>query len=100
MTWENRGVAPAYFPYVLKIRLVGPHTVDFELDSGNTKWMPDGLYQEEYSLTIPGGTPPGQYDLLLKLFSNDENKDVFLALDPGLLDAENYYKVATVQVKM
>jgi len=102
MIWENRGVAPAYHPYVLKMRLVGPTKVDFELESGNTNWMPvstDGVYRENYSVFIPEGTPPGQYDLQLKLFSNDENKDVFIALDPDLLDEANYYKIASVQVK-
>ena len=101
MLWENRGVAPAYHPYVLKIRLVGPQTVDFELNSGNQKWMPvetDGIHREEYSVTIPEGTLPGQYELKLKLFSNDENKDVFLALDSDLLDEENYYTIATVRI--
>ena len=46
----------------------------------------------------PKGTPPGQYDLRLKLFSNYENKDVFLALDSNLLDRNNYYKIATVKI--
>jgi hypothetical protein len=94
-------VAPAYSPYVLKVRLVGPQTVDFELESGNQKWLPvatDGLHREEYAVTIPEGTPPGQYELEIKLFSHDENKDVFLALDPNLLTAENYYSIATVTV--
>lgn len=102
MVWENRGVAPAYYPYVLKVRLVGPKTVDFKLESGNRKWMPvstDGIHREKYIVTVPEGTPPGQYDLKLKLYSNDENKDVLLALDPGLLDGENYYKIAAVQVR-
>ena len=102
MVWENRGIAPAYHPYVLKVRLVGPTKVDFEIASGNRKWMPvstDGVHQENYIVTIPEGTPPGQYELKLKLFSNDENKDVLLALDPDLLDEENYYKIAAVQLK-
>jgi len=101
MVWENRGIAPAYHPYVLKLRLVGSKTVDFELESGNRKWMPvstDGVHREKYIVTIPDGTPPGQYDLKLKLYSNDENKDVLLALDPDLLDEEDYYKIAAVQV--
>ncbi len=101
MVWENRGVAPAYWPYALKVRLVSPQTVDFELDSGNQKWISvstDGIHREEYSVAIPEGTPPGQYDLKIKLYSKDENKDVFLALDPDLLDAENYYKIAAVTV--
>lgn len=101
MVWENRGVAPAYHRYVLKIRLVGPKTVDFEFESGNRKWMPvatDGVHRIKYTVTIPEGTPPGQYELKLKLYSNDANKDVLLALDPNLLDEESYYKIATIHV--
>jgi len=101
MVWENRGVAPAYHRYVLKIRLVGPKTMDFEFESGNRKWMPvatDGVHRIKYTVTIPEGTPPGQYELKLKLYSNDANKDVLLALDPNLLDEESYYKIATIHV--
>ncbi|MFC1762560.1 DUF4832 domain-containing protein [Planctomycetota bacterium] len=102
MVWENKGVAPAYHPYVLKLRLVGVKTVDIELDSGNQKWLPGetgGIHPETYPMVIPEGTPPGAYDLRLKLHSNDEHRDVLLALNPTLLDAENYYQIATVQVK-
>ena len=49
--------------------------------------------------TIPDGTPPGQYELKLWLYSNDEGKDVLLALDPALLDEENDYKITAVQVR-
>ena len=101
MVWENRGVAPAYHPYALKIRLAGPKTVDFELASGNRRWMPvstDGIYREKYDVTIPHGTPPGQYDLKLKLHSYDEDKEVLLALDPDLLDGDNYYRIASIKV--
>ena len=102
MVWENRGVAPAYHRYVLKIRLDGPKTMDFDLESGNRKWMPvstDGVHREKYIVVIPDKTPPGQYELKLKLYSNEENKDVSLALDPDLLDEENYYKITAVKVE-
>jgi len=102
MVWENRGVAPAYHRYVLKIRFDGPRTMDFELESGNRKWMPvstDDVHREKYIVTIPDKTPPGQYELRLKLYSNEENKDVLLALNPDLLDDENYYTIAAVKVE-
>lgn len=101
MIWENRGVAPAYHPYRLKIRLVGSQTLEFDLDAGNQKWLPvatDGTYREKYTLTIPDGISPGEYELKLKLYSNEDSKDVFLALDPALLDSENYYTITTVRV--
>jgi hypothetical protein len=48
---------------------------------------------------IPDGTPPGQYELRLQLYSKDEGKDVLLALDPDLLDEAHDYKVTAVQVR-
>jgi hypothetical protein len=99
MVWENRGVAPAYRKYPLKLSLVGSDTLDIELESGNLSWMPDGINNEKYIVKIPKGTPPGQYDLRLKLFSNYEKKDVYLALDSNLMDGNNYYKIATVTIK-
>jgi hypothetical protein len=101
MVWENRGVAPAYHPYVVQVRLTGPKTVDIEFDSGNRDWMPassDGVQGEDYALTIPEGIPPGQYELKLKLYSHDEEQDVLLALSPALMDNNYYYKIATVEV--
>jgi len=100
MDWENRGVAPAYHPYCLKIRFDGPKVEDVELDAGNQKWMPrpSGVYSEIYPISIPRTLQPGQYRLKFKLYSNNEGKNVFVALDPGLLDEENYYLVTSVNV--
>jgi len=99
MVWKNRGVAPAYKKYALKLCLVGAKTIDVELESGNRGWMPDGVNNEKYRVTIPEGTPPGQYELRLKLFSLDENRDVLLALDQNLLDGNKYYKIAAINIK-
>ena len=55
-------------------------------------------YVEHYPISIPRTVQPGQYKLEFKLYSNDEEKDVFVALDPKLLDKENYYSVAAVNV--
>jgi len=64
---------------------------------GTCRWR-TWVHQEKYIVTIPDGTLTGQYDLILKLYSNDENKDVLSALDPDLSDEENYYKITAVQV--
>lgn len=82
--------------------IFAPYAVDFELESGNCEWMPvstDGVHREKYIVTIPDGAQPGQYVLKLKVHSNDGNRHVLLALDPDLLDEENYYKIAAVQVE-
>ncbi|MFC1634319.1 DUF4832 domain-containing protein [Planctomycetota bacterium] len=102
MDWENRGVAPAYHPYRLKIRFDGPGVEDMELDAGNQKWMPKpsgDVYPQTYPISIPQTLRPGRYKLKFKLYSNQEDKDVFVALDPNRLDEENYYSVAPVNIK-
>jgi hypothetical protein len=102
MDWENRGVAPAYHPYHLKVRLDGPHLADVELEAGNQKWLPKpsgGIYPQTYPISIPKTLRPGQYTLKFKLYSRQERRDVLIALDPKRLDEENYYSVASVTVK-
>lgn len=101
MDWENRGVAPAYHPYQLKIRFDGPEVKNLELDSENKKWLPkpiSDVYSETYRITIPESLRPGPYKLKFKLYSRQEDKDVFIALDPDLLDKENYYLIAPVTI--
>lgn len=41
---------------------------------------------------------PGQYTLKFKLYSNQEEKEVFIALDPERLDENNDYAVATLTI--
>ena len=102
MDWENRGVAPAYHPYRLRIRFDGPDVEDVELDAGNRKWMPKpsgGVYAEIYHVSTPRALQPGQYNLKFKLYSIEEGRNVFVALNPELLDEEHYYSVAAVNIK-
>ena len=102
MDWENRGVAPAYHTYCLKIKFDDPKVEEIELDSRNQRWMPQplgGVYSEMYHISIPEALQPGRHKLKFKLYSKEESRDVFVALDPKLLDEENYYSVATVNIK-
>jgi len=101
IAWENRGVAPAYYSYRLVLRLQGPETVDMELDSGNRMWIPEQkgkIYTEDYEIDVPRVAKPGRYDLKLKLYSREEMQDVFLALDPRLLDDNNFYMIGEVSI--
>ena len=102
MVWENKGVAPAYNPYSILFRLEGQSTEDFELDSGNQKWLPQPegeVYLENYQISIPSKIRSGRYKLKFKLYSNDEHENVFVALAPKLLDEENYYTIAVFDVQ-
>jgi len=102
LVWENRGVAPAYRPYALQVRLVGPETVEFEFEAGNRRWLPepqDTVYPEDYVLAVPDHLADGRYDLKIRLYAKQEDRPVFVALDPSLLDDQKYYTVATIALE-
>ena len=69
MTWENRGVAPAYHSFQLILRLSGPKTHTVTMDAGNLNWLPNKKHKADYTASIPADLPPGKYQLALKLYS-------------------------------
>jgi hypothetical protein len=100
LLWENRGVAPAYHPYRVRVRLEGPQTLDQDFDSGNRRWLPAATpVTERCQLRLPPDLKPGAYTLKLKLHSPETARDVFLALRPELLDKSNFYRVGPVEIK-
>jgi hypothetical protein len=102
VTWENRGVAPAYEPFQLRLRLCGPTTQVFEIESGNQKWLPlpdKKTYVEQYVLDPPEDLKPGKYTLQLKLYSPAADRDVLLALKADLRDRHGYYTLGKVRIE-
>jgi hypothetical protein len=101
MAWENRGVAPAYRPYRLHLRLEGPETYEQTFDAGNQHWLPQAATPsvENYRLALPAKLRPGTYTLKLKLHSPEAGRDVLVALRPGLMDGAHYYRLGEVQVE-
>lgn len=102
LAWENRGVAPAYHSYALQVRLVGPDTAEFEFDAGNRRWMPgpeNTTYTQDHALSLPDRLTAGRYELKIRLFARKEDRTVFIALDPSLLDDQKYYTVGTLDVE-
>jgi hypothetical protein len=102
LAWENRGVAPPYQPYTLRLRLAGAKIADFEFDAGNRRWLPEPVgrvYRESHTVAVPPSLPPGTYMLKLKLYAKGPKRDVLLALDRHLLDEDNFYRIASVEVR-
>jgi hypothetical protein len=102
LVWGNRGAAPAYHPYRLQVRLVGPQTAEFEFEAGNRRWFPgpdNTVYPEDYTLSLPDHLESGNYDLKIRLCAGKDDRSVFVALDPSLLDDQEYYTLATVQIE-
>lgn len=100
ITWENRGVAPAYQPYQLLVRLEGGKVVDQQFASGNQRWQPKAAepFTEPYRLAVPADLKPGEYALKIKLRSPQAERDVLPALKPALRDKVGYYTVGTMVV--
>jgi len=101
MTWENRGVAPAYHAYQLTVRLDGPQTIDLSMPSGNRGWTVETRgrkFGESYKIKLPESLRPGVYQFKIKLHSREASRDVLLALDRGLRDADGFYRIAEIEV--
>jgi len=99
LAWLNRGVAPAYHPFRLKVRLAGPETHEFVVDAGNMKWLPDKADDPvpwSYRLQLPATMKAGRYQLKLKLACPQTGRDVRLALEKDLMDAEQFYVIGDV----
>jgi hypothetical protein len=95
IVWQNRGVAPAYQPYSLLLRL---GDCEIELPANNTRWLPGKTCRETYTLALPATLPPGDYDLTLKLHSREAGRDVKLPLKTRLLSKDGFYKFGRVKV--
>jgi hypothetical protein len=102
VSWQNRGVAPAYHPYSLVLRLEGRQKIEKELPSGNTRWLPgpaDKTWRETYALVLPASLKPGDYTLKLKLRSHEARRDVTLPLKAGVLGKDGFYTIGRAQVR-
>lgn len=97
--WRNRGVARAYFDYQLIARLEGAAQAEVRVPAGNTRWLPgEKTWDETYSLAIPATLPPGDYQLKIKLYSPQAQRDVKLPLKADITDRNGFYAIGKVVV--
>jgi Domain of unknown function (DUF4832)/Beta-galactosidase len=102
MSWNNRGVAPAYNRYLLKAKLQNKtftHTQVF-METNTASWMPGIAQIENYSLKLPSGIPPGMYDfsVALVLDTLPNSQKIELALVETIKDSAGFYNLAKVEV--
>ena len=89
---ENKGWAPAYHRYTMKVMLKradGAYTHVCEVDCDNRAWM-DG---ESYRVALHPdftGVPAGEYDLYVGLFSGE--RPVYFALKDEICDG-GFYRI-------
>jgi len=98
ITWENKGAARAYVPFMMQVRLEGPQTVDFSMAAGNQTWKPKKKRTQSYQIPLAKTVKPGHYHLKFKLVCPQTKRDVAVALQAELKDAQGYYGLRAVRI--
>jgi hypothetical protein len=101
LTLENRGVAPPYAPYELRVKLSGAGTNWVHVAGRADKsWRPGKPIVLRLTLPLPAALRPGQYQLAIGLFDAAAPKErpVEFAFKESARDSEGYYHVGTVPV--
>lgn len=101
LTLENRGVAPPYAPYELRVKLSSGETNWVHVAGrAGTSWLPEQPIVVRFELPLPAALHPGRYPLAIGLFDAAAAKErpVEFALQESARDAAGYYRVGTVSV--
>jgi len=101
VTIDNRGVAPPYHPYELRVRLSGGG-VSWVGVVGRTdrSWLPGAPIIVQNQLALPADLKSGRYMVSLGLFDGSSGKDrpVEFALQASIREPGGYNRVAEVEV--
>ncbi len=99
IAWRNRGVAPAYNPFQIQFKFVGPSTSTVILDhSFNTGWADGAVKTESYSVVMPPALTDGVYSVKVKLFDTKSSRNIDLALKDVIKDAEGFFTLGNITV--
>lgn len=100
---ENRGVAPPYEPYELRLKIAPergtPHLLVLS-GSQRHDWKPGKSTTTRHGWTVPANLPAGRCTIALGLFdvSSGRERPVEFALLERLRDTQGYYSVAEAEV--
>jgi hypothetical protein len=101
LVMENRGVAPPYAPYELRVKLFGDGgQVIKVLGAGARLWLPGAPVASQYEFSLPANLKPGEYTLAIGLFdgSGSQERPVEFGLKASLRDSDGYYQLMKVPV--
>jgi hypothetical protein len=101
VTLDNRGVAPTYQPYELRVKLTGDRSSWVGvIGRADQSWLPGAPIVVQNQLTLPADLPAGRYAVNVGLFdaSSGRERPVELALQADLRDSAGYYRVSEMPV--
>jgi hypothetical protein len=102
VTIDNRGVAPTYHPYELRVKISdGPAPqVVIPVGRADTSWLPGAPITVPGRLALSADLKSGRYTVSLGLFDGSSGKDrpVEFALTAGTRAPDGYYRVAEIEI--
>jgi hypothetical protein len=101
LTLENRGVAPPYQPYELRVRLTGEDVEWTQpLARAEKSWRPGPPIIVRQELSLPAHFKPGLYQLAVGLFDSSSGRErpVELALKASARDARRFYRIGELAI--
>lgn len=100
MDWQNQGVAPFYFPWILELSLAdenGEIVAKTQTNENIRKWLP-GKKHVKQSLDIPDDLPEGEYTLCVAILDPYTKEPGIEFAMEGKRD-DGRYTLGTVQVQ-
>jgi hypothetical protein len=101
LVMDNRGVAPPYAPYELRVKLSGAGSPFIQvLGAGGRSWLPGAPVASQYEFSLPADLKPGEYQLAIGLLdrSGSQERPVEFGLKASLRDREGFYQLTKVRV--
>ncbi len=101
VTLDNRGVAPPYQPYELRVKLSGDRTSwTNPVGRADRSWLPGAPIVVQAELALPPELKTGRCAVSLGLFDRSSGSDrpVEFGLQAGLRDPAGYYRVAEIEI--
>jgi len=101
VTIDNRGVAPTYHPYELRVRLSRDRgTWVGVVGRSDRSWLPGPSIVVQGQLALPADLRSGRYTVSMGLFDVTSGKDrpVEFALKAETREPDGYYRVATIEI--
>jgi endo-1,4-beta-xylanase len=98
LTIENRGVAPPYHPYELRLKLAQGDTLrEVAIGNSDRTWLPGEPIRVQSQLILPKDFQPGRYTVSIGLFEGA--RPVEFALKSSRRDRDGFYRVAEITVE-
>ncbi len=103
VAWRAEGQLPERYSFFVHLLDQNSHRwaqVDQEVERGvypTTRWEPGMVVADHYRLSVPWGTPPGEYQVLIGVYSTDTGRRLRPFWNPSAV-RDNALNLGTIEV--